>query len=114
MISRYPQRLLIIVTAITTALSLLVIAPAQSSVLELAITTVESPRTKVSASNGERGAALAVMSDGRLLLGGGANGSSLFIYDPVKKSTILAGRAIKAAERFNDSRLAITDIGILS
>jgi hypothetical protein len=114
MISRYPHRLLIIVTAITTALSLLVIAPAQSSVLDLAITTVESPRTKVSASNGERGAALAVMSDGRLLLGGGANGSSLFIYDPVKKSTILAGRVMKASERFNDSRLAITDIGILS
>jgi hypothetical protein len=114
MTRRYPHRFLIFFAAITTALSLLVIAPAQSSVLELSITTVESPRTKVSASNGERGAALAVMADGRLLLGGGANGSSLFIYDPVKKSTILAGRAIKASERFNDSRLAITDIGILA
>ena len=114
MILRHPQRLFIFIIAITTALSLLTIAPAQSSVLELAITAAESPRTKVSASNGERGAALAVMSDGRLLLGGGANGSSLFIYDPVKKSTILAGRAMKATERFNDSRLAITDIGILS
>ena len=69
MILRHPQRLLIFITTTTTALSLLTIAPAQSSVLELAITAAESPRTKVSASNGERGAALAVMSDGRLLLG---------------------------------------------
>ena len=114
MILKRPQRFIGIIAATGTAVSLLTVAPAQSSVPELAITTIDSPRSKVSASNGERGAALAVMADGRLLLGGGANGSSLFIYDPVKKSTLLAGRAIKAAERFNDSRLAITDIGILS
>jgi glucose/arabinose dehydrogenase len=113
-ILKRPQRFIGIIAAASTAISLLAIAPAQSSVPELAITTIDSPRSKVSASNGERGAALAVMADGRLLLGGGSNGSSLFIYDPVKKSTVLAGRAIKAAERFNDSRLAITDIGILS
>lgn len=98
----------------STALSLIAIASAQSSVPQLAITTIDSQRSKVSASNGERGAALAIMADGRLLLGGGSNGSSLFIYDPMKKTTILAGRAIKVAERFDDSRLAITDIGILS
>ena len=114
MILKRPQRFIGIIAAASTAISLLAIAPAQSTVPELAITTIDSPRSKVSASNGERGAALAVMADGRLLLGGGPNGSSLFIYDPVKKSTVLAGRAIKAAERFNDSRLAITDIGILS
>lgn len=114
MILKTPQRFIGIIAAASTAISLLAIAPAQSNVLELAITTVDSPRTKVSASNGERGAALAVMADGRLLLGGGANGSSLFIYDPVKEKTILAGRAMRATERFNDSRLAIADIGILS
>jgi hypothetical protein len=113
-ILKRPQRLIGFIAATGTAVSLLAIAPAQSTVPELAITTIDSPRSKVSASNSERGAALAVMADGRLLLGGGSNGSSLFIYDPVKKSTVLAGRAIKAAERFNDSRLAITDIGILS
>jgi hypothetical protein len=113
-ILKTPQRLVSFIAAGSTALSLLAIAPAQSSVPQLAITTIDSQRSKVSASNGERGAALAIMADGRLLLGGGSNGSSLFIYDPVKKTTILAGRAIKAAERFNDSRLAITDIGILS
>lgn len=88
--------------------------PAQSAVSGLTITEVDTPQVKVLAPNGERGAALAVMADGRLLLGGGGNGSSLFIYDPVKKSTTLAGRAIKATERLNDSRFAITDIGILA
>ena len=114
MSSRLPKLLIGLIAVLSTALSLLVISPAQASVPELAITTIESPRTKVSAPNGERGAALAVMSDGRLLLGGGSNGSSLFIYDPSKKSTVLAGRVIKATERINDSRFAITDIGILS
>jgi hypothetical protein len=113
-ILRTPQHFIGIIAATGTAVSLLTVAPAQSTVPELTITTIDSPRSKVSASNGERGAALAVMADGRLLLGGGANGSSLFIYDPVKEKTILAGRAIKASERINDSRLAITDIGILS
>jgi len=102
------------VAALAIALSLPAIAPAQANIPELKITTIETPRAKVSASNGERGAALAVMADGRLLLGGGSNGSSLFIYDPKNNSTVLAGRAIKASERFNDSRLAITDIGILA
>ena len=88
--------------------------PAQSAIPGLTITEVDTPQVKVLAPNGERGAALAVMADGRLLLGGGGNGSSLFIYDPVKKSTTLAGRAIKATERLNDSRFAITDIGILA
>lgn len=88
--------------------------PAQSAVSGLTVTEVDTPQVKVLAPNGERGAALAVMADGRLLLGGGGNGSSLFIYDPVKKSTTLAGRAIKATERLNDSRFAITDIGILA
>uniref|UniRef100_UPI00404B8794 PQQ-dependent sugar dehydrogenase n=1 Tax=Candidatus Planktophila sp. TaxID=2175601 RepID=UPI00404B8794 len=114
MILRTPQHFIGIIAATGTAVSLLTVAPAQSTVPELTITTIDSPRSKVSASNGERGAALAVMADGRLLLGGGANGSSLFIYDPVKEKTILAGRAIKASERINDSRFAITDIGILS
>jgi glucose/arabinose dehydrogenase len=103
-----------LLTAVITALSLSAIAPARANTPELEVRTIETPRAKVSASNGERGAALAVMADGRLLLGGGSNGSSLFIYDPKNNSTVLAGRAIKASERFNDSRLAITDIAILA
>ena len=102
------------IALISIGLTIPSLHPAQSVVPGLAVTEVDTPQVKVLAPNGERGAALAVMADGRLLLGGGGNGSSLFIYDPVKKSTTLAGRAIKATERLNDSRFAITDIGILA
>jgi len=104
----------LIIALISIGLTIPSLHPAQSAVPGLAVTEVDTPQVKVLAPNGERGAALAVMADGRLLLGGGGNGSSLFIYDPVKKSTTLAGRAIKATERLNDSRFAITDIGILA
>jgi glucose/arabinose dehydrogenase len=104
----------LIIALISIGLTIPSLHPAQSAVLGLTVTEVDTPQVKVLAPNGERGAALAVMADGRLLLGGGGNGSSLFIYDPVKKSTTLAGRAIKATERLNDSRFAITDIGILA
>lgn len=104
----------LIIALINIGLTIPLLHPAQSAVSGLTITEVDTPQVKVLAPNGERGAALAVMADGRLLLGGGGNGSSLFIYDPVKKSTMLAGRAIKATERLNDSRFAITDIGILA
>ena len=103
-----------VIALLSAALTFSALYPAQSTVLGLTISEVDTPQVKVLAPNGERGAALAVMADGRLLLGGGGNGSSLFIHDTVKKSTILAGRAIKATERLNDSRFAITDIGILA
>jgi hypothetical protein len=103
-----------VIALLSAALTFSALYPAQSTVPGLTITEVDTPQVKVLAPNGERGAALAVMADGRLLLGGGGNGSSLFIHDPVKKSTIFAGRAIKATERLNDSRFAVTDIGILT
>ena len=103
-----------VIALLSAALTFSALYPAQSTVLGLTISEVDTPQVKVLAPNGERGAALAVMADGRILLGGGGNGSSLFIHDTVKKSTILAGRAIKATERLNDSRFAITDIGILA
>ncbi|CAB4650882.1 unannotated protein [freshwater metagenome] len=104
----------LIIALISIGLTIPSLHPAQSAVPGLTVTAIDTPQVKVLAPNGERGAALAVMADGRLLLGGGGNGSSLFIYDPVKKRTTLAGRAIKATERLNDSRFAITDIGILA
>jgi hypothetical protein len=104
----------LVIALISIGLSIPSLYPAQSNIPGLIISEVDTPQVKVLAPNGERGAALVVMADGRLLLGGGGNGSSLFIYDPVKKSTTMAGRAIKATERLNDSRFAITDIGILS
>lgn len=114
MIFKSHRRTTGVITSISAALIFSTVSPAQSNIAGIQIIEIDTPSVKVLAPNGERGAALAVMADGRLLLGGGGNGSSLFIYDPVKKSTRLAGRAVKATERLNDSRFAITDIGILA
>jgi glucose/arabinose dehydrogenase len=65
-------------------------------------------------SNGERGAALAKLSDSKFLLGGGRNGSNLYLYDLNTKSEQLIGQVISPNQRINDSRFAITDIAVLA
>ncbi len=92
---------------------LILATPAQASPPSLTIDTVETRQVQVSAPNGERGAALAKLKDGRLLLGGGTNGSSLFLFDREDETLQSLGRVIKSNERLNDSRFAITDIAVL-
>ncbi len=92
---------------------LILATPAQASPPSLTIDTVETRQVQVSAPNGERGAALAKLKDGRLLLGGGTNGSSLFLFDRENETLQSLGRVIKSNERLNDSRFAITDIAVL-
>ncbi len=92
---------------------LILATPAQASPPSLTIDTVETRQVQVSAPNGERGAALAKLKDGRLLLGGGTNGSSLFLFDRENETLQRLGRVIKSNERLNDSRFAITDIAVL-
>ena len=79
----------------------------------LTIEKVNTSVAQVVAPNGVRGAALAQLSDGRLLLGGGKNGSNLYLYDRKSESLTTLGRVIKASERINESSFAITDIAIL-
>jgi glucose/arabinose dehydrogenase len=69
-----------------------------------------------SATNGgsQRGAALAVLDDGSLLLGGGKSGGELFTYNIESKSLKKIATLISANRRNNDSRFAINDIGILT
>ncbi|MSZ10003.1 MAG: hypothetical protein F2623_04750, partial [Actinobacteria bacterium] len=43
----------------------------------LTITSVETPKSHVRTSSGDRGAAIAQLADGRSLLGGGKDGFSL-------------------------------------
>jgi glucose/arabinose dehydrogenase len=82
--------------------------------IKFSIQSIDTPTAQVRGSNGERGAALARLADGRLLLGGGSTGLTLFLYDlPTQKQTTI-GRAGTAAERLNDSRFAITDIAVLT
>jgi hypothetical protein len=92
---------------------LILATPAQASPPSLTIDTVETRQVQVSGPNGERGAALAKLKDGRLLLGGGTNGSSLFLFDRENETLQSLGRVIKSNERLNDSRFAITDIAVL-
>ena len=102
-----------------TAVLVATIFPATTSAAELpeiklSIQSIETPTAQVQGSNGERGAAIARLADGRLLLGGGSTGFTLFLYDLTNQQQITIGRAAAASERINDSRFAITDISVLT
>jgi glucose/arabinose dehydrogenase len=86
---------------------------AQANDLNLKITSYSTPMAHVS-SGGERGAAIARLSNDQYLLGGGKEGFGLYLYDAKDNSERFLGRVAKASERLDDSRFAITDIGILS
>jgi len=81
---------------------------------KISITTINTPNLKVVGSNGERGAAIAKLGDGKFLLGGGRNGSNLYLYELSTKSEQLIGQVISPNQRINDSRFAITDIAVLA
>ena len=102
-----------------TAVLVATIFPATTSAAELpeiklSIQSIDTPTAQVQGSNGERGAAIARLADGRLLLGGGSTGFTLFLYDLTNQQQITIGRAAAASERINDSRFAITDISVLT
>jgi glucose/arabinose dehydrogenase len=82
--------------------------------IKLDVKSVDTPAFLVQGDNGQRGAALAQLSDGRLLIGGGKNGFTLFLYDAVSNTQTLLGQVAGASERLNDSRFAVTDIAVLS
>ena len=81
---------------------------------KISITTINTPNLKVVGSNGERGAAITKLGDSKFLLGGGRNGSNLYLYDLTTRSEQLIGRVILPNQRINDSRFAITDIAVLA
>ena len=97
---------------ITMALPVQMLA-ANSNEIPLIIESIETPTVQVQGSNGERGAAHARLADGRLLLGGGASGLNLYLYDLTNRTQTLIGRAGSSSERINDSRFAITDIAVM-
>jgi hypothetical protein len=82
--------------------------------LQLKITSVETPKAHVTSSGGERGAAIARLDNDKYLLGGGRQGFALYLYDTKAKSEKFLGRVANVNQRQDDSRFAITDIGILS
>ena len=82
--------------------------------LQLKITSVETPKSHVISSGGERGAAIARLANDKYLLGGGKQGFALYLYDAKNNSERFLGLAAKTNQRLDDSRFAITDIGVLS
>jgi glucose/arabinose dehydrogenase len=82
--------------------------------IKLDVKSVDTPAFLVQGDNGQRGAALAQLSDGRLLIGGGKNGFTLFLYEAASNTQTLLGQVASASERLNDSRFAVTDIAVLS
>jgi hypothetical protein len=106
----------IIIILASLALGLFVDARASATLgkPQLEISSVDIPRSHVQSSNGERGAAITALNDGRYLLGGGKNGFALYLFDPANGSEKILGKVENYTQRFNDSRFAITDIGILT
>ena len=84
------------------------IAAAAEEELELSIQTQDINETLVESS---RGAALAVLSDGSLLLAGGNAGNLLYRF---KGSSLqLIGEVYRQAERIRDPRFGPTDVAVL-
>jgi len=91
-------------------LSLLAVNPplANAEKITLAIESVDVKETRV---EGSRGAALALLSDGRILLGGGDLGDTLFLFTDGALRNL--GKLSLQRERFRDGRFGPTDIAVL-
>lgn len=102
----------------TAPVETLTAAPAQA--LPSAVGAVDVARVAISeavvrdSGGGTRGPAAAALPDGRVLLGGGADGGSLFVADPADGSVRRIGTALPARWRRDDARFAPTDIEVMS
>ena len=104
MISALPRIALVFILAFPQVFAL---AVASEGELKLSIESQNIDETLVESS---RGAALAVLSDGSLLLGGGSAGNLLYRY---KDSSLqLIGELYSQSERIRDSRFGPTDIAV--
>ena len=88
--------------------------PVMAEDLNIDIQKMNASESITKGGNSQRGPALAVLKNGDLLLGGGANGGSIFLGDGKKRKLIKLGDLIGSTQRKKDSRFAITDILILS
>lgn len=104
-----PAHRILTATALAAALLLPITPTASANDLGLVIQEVDIKSVQVEST---RGAALAVLKDGSLLLGGGERGDTLFLYAQNKLVTV--GTLLKQSERIRDSRFAPTDIAVLS
>lgn len=99
----------VVSTIIVGSLALFLAPQSNAEEIDLKILSVDAKVTQV---EGSRGAALAVLADGTLLLGGGERGDSLFQYQGGQIEVI--GKISTQSERLRDSRFGPTDIAILN
>lgn len=81
---------------------------------ELAVTEHSVLGSRTLGGSNPRGPAMAVMSDGTVLLGGGPRGGFLYMWQEDNPTLRFLGSVMAAKERITDARFAITDIAILS
>lgn len=84
-------------------------APALTvSEIDISAAVVQGPQ------GATRGPAAGVLPDGRLLLGGGADGRSLMLADPSTGVIREVGKVIRADQRRDDASFAPTDIEVMT
>ncbi len=112
---------LVIATGTATAAAAVVLpADAPPTALASTVGEVQVARIPISgsvvrdSSGGTRGPTSAALADGRMLLGGGADGSRLLVVDPTTGALQDAGRLIRPDQRLDDARFAPTDIEVMS
>ena len=81
---------------------------------ELLIQEFQVPGARTLGGLNPRGPAIAVMSDGTVLLGGGPRGGFLYTWSEGNPTPTFLGSVMTAKERITDSRFAVTDIAVLS
>ncbi len=106
--------------AVVTAAAVTLAPTAAPDTLASAAGAVQVARVPISgavvrdSSGGTRGPSSAALPDGRVLLGGGADGTRLLVVDPATGSLQVVGRVIRPAQRLDDARFAPTDIEVMS
>lgn len=112
---------LVIATGAATAAAAVVLpADAPPASLDSDVGAVQVARVPIAgavvkdSSGGTRGPSSAALGDGRVLLGGGADGSRLLVLDPATGSLQEVGRVVRPDQRLDDARFAPTDIEVMS
>lgn len=89
--------------------------PGSSGAPAVAVNEVDIATAVVRGPDGSsRGPAAGMLPDGRVLLGGGADGRSLLVVDPATGGVRDVGKVIRADQRRDDARFAPTDIEVMA
>ena len=94
-------------TAILMLISAVPATAAELPQIKLDIQSIDTPTAQVRGSNGERGAAITRLADGRFLLGGGATGLTLFLYDLTNQKQTTIGRAVSHEQRTSHTHVVL-------